>query len=286
MTASNNPVMQVFDEARGSAPGRQRMVGRRVLVVGAGQRPGPDADAVGNGRAIAMLMAREGAAVACADRDAAAAQATVDLITAAGGRAVRVVADVEKPEDIARMFDETVHALGGIDGMVVNVGIIQGTPMEKLDADIWDHEYRINVRGPMLCCKTALERMPEGSSAVLISSMAAIRSGSRSPAYETSKAALNVLARTMAMSGEPRAIRCNAVAPGVIDTPLGRSEAARNPNRARSYPFGRQGTAWEVAYASLFLLSHESSYVNGHVMLVDGGLVHGIQRPVPAPASA
>jgi len=273
------PEIQLHEEALGQTPGRQRMRGRRVLVVGAGQRPGPDLDIVGNGRAISLLMAREGASVVCADMSLESAQATADMIVASSGTATAVEANVESPQEIQRMFDQASKALGGLDGLVVNVGIIQGTPMEKLTAEIWDREYRVNVRGPMLCCQTALDLMQPGSSAVMISSLASIRSSSRSPAYESSKAALNVLARCMAMSGEPKGIRCNAVAPGVIDTPLGRSEMQRNPNRSRNYPFGRQGTAWEVAYATLFLLSNESSYVNGHVLLVDGGLVAGIMRP-------
>jgi NAD(P)-dependent dehydrogenase (short-subunit alcohol dehydrogenase family) len=225
-----------------------------------------------------MLLGREGAAVACADRNFESASETVQKIEREGGKAMAIEADIESPADIHRMFDEASATIGPLDGMVVNVGIIQGTPMEKLTPEIWDFEYRINVRGPMLCCQAALKLMPPGSSFVLISSVASIRSSSRSPAYESSKAAVNALARTVATSGEAKAIRCNVVAPGAIDTPLGRSEADRNPNRVRSYPFGRQGTSWEVAYATLFLLSNESSYVNSHVMLVDGGLLSGIAR--------
>ncbi|MDO8278980.1 MAG: SDR family oxidoreductase [Burkholderiaceae bacterium] len=283
MNRPNQPEVQMYEESMGAAPGRARMQGRRVLVVGAGQRPGPDAQAVGNGRAISLLLAREGAAVACADRSAESAQATCDLIAAQGGRAIPIVADVEKPEDITRMLAEAAAGLDGLDGMVVNVGITQGIPMGQLTAENWDYEYRVNLRGPMLCCQGALQTMAPGSSAVLLSSVAAIRSSSRAPTYETAKAAINVLARTVAMAGEPRGIRCNAVAPGAIDTPLGRSEAARNPHRVRAYPFGRQGTPWEVAYATLFLLSREASYINGTVLLVDGGLVSGIIRSAPAP---
>lgn len=278
MTTVLDPGAQLHPESVGHGSGRGRLAGRRVLVVGAGQRPGPDDGAVGNGRAIATLLAREGAQVACADRDLASAQETAGRIRAAGGTAVALVADIERPEDIAPMFDTALATLGGLDGLVVNVGIIQGTLMDDLTADVWDHEYRVNVRGPMLCCQMALRRMDPGGSAVLISSLASIRSSSRAPAYETSKAALNVLSRTVAMAGEPRGIRCNVVAPGPVDTPLGRSEAARNPHRVRAYPFGRQATPWEVAHATLFLLSHEASYVNAQVLVVDGGLVSGIVR--------
>ena len=284
MTQTVDASIQLHAEALGLAPGRGRMAGRRIQVVGAGQRPGPEQDVVGNGRAISLLLAREGAAVACADMNTASAEETVLSIIAAGGTAHALTANIEDLNDIRHMFAQAAEALGGLDGMVVNVGIIQGTPMEDLTPEIWDHEYRINVRGPMLCCQAALQAMVPGSSIVLISSVASIRSSSRSPAYETSKAALNALARTVATSGEAKGIRCNVVAPGAIDTPLGRSEARRNPNRVRTYPFGRQGTAWEVANATLFLLSNESSYVNSQLLLVDGGLISGILRAAPTSA--
>ncbi|MBN9428605.1 MAG: SDR family oxidoreductase [Burkholderiales bacterium] len=284
MTATIQPGIQLHAEALGASAGRDRMRGRRVLVVGAGQRPGPDPDAVGNGRAIASLLAREGAAVACADKNLQSARDTAEAITAAGGSAAALSADIERAADVSRMFEQASECLGGLDGLVVNAGIIQGTPLDELTTEIWDLEYRVNVRGPMLCCQAALRVMPAGSSAVLISSIASIRSSARSPAYETSKAALNALARTVATAGEPKGIRCNVVAPGAIDTPLGRSEARRNPNRVSNFPFGRQGTAWEVAYATLFLLSNEASYVNSQVLLVDGGLVSGIFRPAAAAA--
>jgi NAD(P)-dependent dehydrogenase (short-subunit alcohol dehydrogenase family) len=120
--------------------------------------------------------------------------------------------------------------------------------------------------------------MAPGSSIVLISSLAALRNQSRNPAYEASKAAQVSLARSIAVAGEARAIRCNAVLPGLMDTPMGRDATRRRPNRALAVPFGRQGTGWEVAYACLYLLSHESSYVNAHALLVDGGLSIGVWR--------
>jgi len=110
-----------------------------------------------------------------------------------------------------------------------------------------------------------------------MSSLAALRNSSGNPAYETTKAAQVALARSIAMAGQKKGIRCNSVLPGLMDTPLGRAATARRPGRLGApLPFGRQGTGWEVAYACLFLISHESSYVNAHALQVDGGPAAGI----------
>lgn len=270
----------VFAETLGQAPACGRMAGRRVIVVGAGQRPTPPGEdvPVGNGRAISLLLAREGAAVACVDASAAAAQATVDLITQAGGQAVAEVADVRDAAAIAPLVQRCAAALGGLDGLVLNVGISKGLPLDRLTAEAWDDDFSVNLRSHMLASQAALALMAPGSSIVLVSSLAALRNTGRNPAYEASKAAQVSLARAIAVAGEAQAIRCNAVLPGLMDTPMGRDATRRRPNRATAVPFGRQGTGWEVAYACLFLLSHESSYVNAHGLLVDGGLAIGVAR--------
>ena len=278
--AQISPLAAVFAETLGQAPGRGRLAGRKVIVVGAGQRPTPAGESVpvGNGRAIALLCAREGAAVACVDVSAAAAQATVDLITQAGGQAVAEVADVRDAGAIAPLIHRCAAALGGLDGLVLNVGISKGLPLHKLTAEAWDDDFSVNLRSHMLAAQAALPLMTPGASIVLISSLAALRNAGGNPAYEASKAAQVSLARSIAVAGEPQAIRCNAVLPGLMDTPMGRDATRRRPNRALAVPFGRQGTGWEVAYACLYLLSHESSYVNAHALLVDGGLGIGVAR--------
>ena len=161
---------------------------------------------------------------------------------------------------------------------MLNVGISRGLPLDKLGADTWDDEFAVNLRSHMLFAQAALALMAKAASIVLISSLAALRNQSRNPAYEASKAAQVSLARSIAVAGESKAIRCNAVLPGLMDTPMGRDATRRRPNRASAVPFGRQGTGWEVAYAVLFLLSHEASYVNAHALLVDGGLGIGVWR--------
>jgi NAD(P)-dependent dehydrogenase (short-subunit alcohol dehydrogenase family) len=119
--------------------------------------------------------------------------------------------------------------------------------------------------------------MSAGASIVLMSSLAAHRDAGGNPAYESSKAAQLALARAIAVAGESKGIRCNAICPGLIDTPMGRDATRRRPNRALAVPFGRQGTGREVA-ACLFLISNESSYVNAHALMVDGGLGVGVVR--------
>jgi len=275
-----DPHQSMFDETLGRAPGRGRLSGRKVVVVGAGQRPTPPGESVpvGNGRAISLLSAREGAAVACIDAVAVAAEATVDLIGTEGGRAFAEVADVRNAASIAPLLARCAERLGGLDGLVLNVGISRGLPLDKLGADTWDDEFSVNLRSHMLFAQAALPLMAEGGAIVLISSLAALRNQSRNPAYEASKAAQVSLARSIAVAGESKAIRCNAVLPGLMDTPMGRDATRRRPNRASAVPFGRQGTGWEVAYAVLYLLSHEASYVNAHALLVDGGLGIGVWR--------
>lgn len=259
-------------ESRGEAPGRGRLVGRRVLVVGGGQRTVDAAtDSVGNGRAMSMLFAREGADVAVADRSIEAARATADLI---GAKAFPINADIARPEDVTRMVDEAIARFGGLDALVLNVGVGVGAlGLEGATADDWDQTLAINLRGPMLCCRAALPVMSDGGAIVFISSIAGLRPGSRLPAYDASKSALHGLMRHVAMEGSRRGVRANVVCPGLMDTPLGRAATQGRPSRSRTpTPLGRQGTGWETAYAALFLVSGEGAYVNGQILAVDGGL--------------
>lgn len=269
----------MHDETLGRAPGRGRLQGRRVLVIGAGQREIPEDDPpVGNGRAISLLFAREGASLACVDMSKAAVDHTCAQVEREGGKAFAEVADVRDADAIAPLVRRCAERLGGLDGLVLNVGISKALPLASQTAANWDEEYAVNVRSHMLFSQAALEAMAPGSSIVLMSSLAAVRNTGRNPAYESSKAAQVALARAIAVAGEPRGIRCNAVLPGLMDTPMGRDASRRRPNRAAAVPFGRQGTGWEVAYACLFLISHESSYVNAHALMVDGGLGVGVAR--------
>jgi len=264
----------VTAEARGLAPARGRLTGRRVLVVGAGTRPSPEPEApVGNGRAISVLAAREGAVVVCADVASDAASATAEMIGAEGGRAHTLVADVSDPQQCRRVVAAAVEAMGGLDGLVLNVGIALGGGLSGTSVEDWDATLAVNLRAHFLVCAAAVPVMPPGASIVLMGSIAGIKPGSRMPAYDVSKAGVIGLTRTVGLDTARSGIRVNAVLPGLIDTPLGREASQGRPSRARTpVPLGRQGTAWEVAYATVFLLSDEASYVTGQSLVVDGGL--------------
>ena len=229
-------------EATGAAPGRGRLTGRRVLVVGAGTRPSPEPDPpLGNGRAISVLAAREGAAVACADRDAGAAEATAALVRAErpgnGGQAAAVVlADVAAPDACAAVVADSAAALGGLDGVVLNVGIGLGRGMAGTSAAQWDQTFAVNTRAHFLVAAAALEALEPGSAIVFISSAASLRAATGIPAYDASKAALLGICRQVAREGMARGIRANLVVPSLVDTPLGREASPAQPGPHRAPP--------------------------------------------------
>ncbi len=276
-----DPRRQLFAESLGLAPGRGRMTGRRILVVGAGQRPAPKSGngfSVGNGRAIAMLAAREGAVVVCLDVSETAAKETCALIAADNGTAYPLVADVSSAHELAQVLPRAIACAGSLDGLVLNVGVTRGLGLAAQSAAAWDAEFAVNVRAQMLLSQAAVQLLDVGASIVMTSGLAGLRANGGNPAYESSKAAQIALARAVAAAGQERGIRCNAVIPGLIDTPMGQAESARRgPSRTANLPFARQGTAWEVAYGCVYLLSNESSYVNGQSLVLDGGVLAGVR---------
>jgi NAD(P)-dependent dehydrogenase (short-subunit alcohol dehydrogenase family) len=275
---NEKPVAPLPAEARGQAPGRARLEGRRILVVGGGQNDYGLADPpMGNGRAMCVLFAREGAAVCVADIDRASAEATAELVRTEGGRVSVLEADAADEDASAAMFAEAGAALGGLDGVVLNVGISRGFLLRGTSAKDWDRVMAVNLRAHFLGCKHGLAAMPDGGAIVLIGSVAA-REPLPIPAYGASKAALESLCRQAAAEGGPL-VRTNLLMPGLMDTPLGRAASEANPGREEvKMTARRQGTAWEVAYAALFLLSDEASYMTGQGMIVDGGLTTGWRR--------
>jgi NAD(P)-dependent dehydrogenase (short-subunit alcohol dehydrogenase family) len=261
-------------EGRGAVGGRGRLDGRRLLVVGAGTRPSDEPDApIGNGRAISVLAAREGATVACADADESAARGTLEYIEREGGHGVVLVADIADAGACEAVVQQAIVHLGGLDGVVYNVGIAAGQRLEGTSAEAWDYTFAVNLRAHFLIAKAALPQLTDGGAMVFISSIAGLGPGSLIPAYDASKAGLFGLSRHVALEGSRRGIRVNVVVPGLIDTPLGRLASRGRPSRDRTpVPLGRQGTGWEVAYPTIFLLSDEASYITGQTLVVDGGL--------------
>jgi NAD(P)-dependent dehydrogenase (short-subunit alcohol dehydrogenase family) len=257
-----------------------RLAGKAVVIAGAGQTPG---ETLGNGRAMALLFAREGAHVLCVDRVAERAEETAAMIVAEGGAASALAADVSKAADCTTIVDEAVARLGRLDILVNNVGIGGGdAPAHKLDEAAFDRILSVNLKGMWLTTKAALAVMREqhGGAIVNISSLAA-RAGGIQVAYEVSKAAVNRLTTSVAQSQARYGIRCNAVQPGLMDTPMavagiagasGRSQAEVRAERDARVPLGRMGTAWDTAYAALFLASDEAKFISGAILPVDGAM--------------
>lgn len=261
-------------EANGTAPGRSRLVGRRVLVIGGGQADFQHIQnpPIGNGRAICMLFAKEGASVAVQDLRLESAEATVTMIkeqqakdasAKSSASYVALQGDASKETDVIRVLRQAEEQLGGpIDGLVLNVGIAEGVGFNTTSSDEWDRTFAVNVRSHFLFCKHYIPKAPSGSSILLISSVAARTAASNLPAYGASKSALDGLMRHAGKEGGRRGIRVNVLQFGLVDTGLGRETTRNRPNRVKAkVPVGnRQGTAWEMANYALFLISNDSTY--------------------------
>lgn len=258
--------------------GKQRLQDRIALVMGAGSS-GPGWS---NGKAAAVLYAREGAVVYAVDRDLDAARETADLIAAEGGQGIALRADVTRSGDIEAVVASVMERSQRIDVLHNNVGITEmGDPVEASE-ESWHRVIDTNLTGVFLACKHVLPVMLEQKAGAIIniSSLASIQVNHYPyTSYYAAKGGLNQLTKAMAVHYAPHGIRVNAVLPGVMDTPLiykqisGQFqdvEAMRAKRNAAS-PMGRMGTAWDVAHAALFLASDEAAYITGVCLPVDGG---------------
>jgi NAD(P)-dependent dehydrogenase (short-subunit alcohol dehydrogenase family) len=256
-----------------------RLEGKTAVIVGGGQTPGAT---TGNGRAVALLFAREGARILVVDRDLDSAGQTAELVRQEGGTATAHRADITVESDCAAILDAALQSMGYIDILHNNVGIVPAGRTEDLPAGSWRHGFEVNLTGMWMTCKYVLPHMRErGRGAIVnISSMAGLLAGGEAIAYTTSKAAVHSMTRSLALEYAPHGVRVNCVAPGMMDTPMGVDTVARAggvdraevaARRAAMVPMGHQGTSWDVANAALFLASDEAAFITGAILAVDGG---------------
>jgi NAD(P)-dependent dehydrogenase (short-subunit alcohol dehydrogenase family) len=259
-----------------------RLAGKRAVIVGAGQTPG---ETLGNGRAMALLFARQGAAVLCVDRVQDRAEQTAAMIAAEGGRSFALAADICDASAAQAIVDAAQARLGGLDILVNNVGIggRGDGPAHHLTEEAFDLILDVNLKGLWRVTKAALPVLrAQGHGAIVnISSLAGMAGGNQL-AYEVSKAAVNRLTTSVAQANAGKGVRCNAVAPGLMDTPMAVAgiaeakgqdlETVRAARNARVPLNGVMGTAWDTAHAALFLASDEAGFITGVVLPVDGGM--------------
>jgi NAD(P)-dependent dehydrogenase (short-subunit alcohol dehydrogenase family) len=263
-----------------------RLAGKTAVVVGAGQTPG---ETIGNGRATAILFAREGAIVLCVDRRLDSAAETAAMIEAEGGKASAYEADITDEAACKALAAEAKARLGRIDILHNNVGIGgRDNSLTQLEGEVFDRIITTNLKAMWLTIKHFLPVMREqggGGAIVNISSMAAV-AASNLIAYGMSKAGVNKLTRATAAGNTRYMIRCNCIMPGLMDTPMavgGRAATQGRPTdeiravRDAQVPLGhKMGTGWDVAYAALFLASDEAKFITGAILPVDGGMSAGV----------
>lgn len=253
------------------------MAGKTVIVTGA---------STGIGKATMKKLSEEGAQIVACSRTAATLQAAVDEITSAGGTAIAVAADMSDDAQVGRLVDAAVSEFGKVDSLINNAGVGYGYRTQRPDSMLaiveapleeWDHVMGINLGSVVYACRRVLPLMIEQGhgSIVNVASILGLVGHHDAHAYTTAKGAIVNLTRSLAKTYGPMNVRSNVLAPGYIDTPMIadfyeylNAEESRN---AWGCPMGRTGTPEELANAMLFLASDMSTYVNGSVIVVDGG---------------
>ena len=259
------------------------MSGKTAIVVGAGQGPG---EGLGNGRATALVFAREGAKVLAVDHRLDSAEETAALIAKDGGACVAFEADVTKEATLQAAVAEAMRLWGRIDILHNNVGVSlaggDATPLEITEA-AFDRVNAINLRGTVIACKHVLPimRQQRAGSIINIASIAALSANYPTVAYKTTKAGMIAYTEQIACQNAEYGVRCNTILPGLMDTPMAVDTRARTWGKPRAevaamrdakVPLRRRmGTAWDVANAALFLASDEANFITGIALPVDGG---------------
>ena len=250
---------------------QQRFINKIVMVTGA---------AHGIGRAIALRFGSEGAQVIVNDVNAQGAEATVQAITTNGGLAVPGVADVSDKSQVDRLFDSVLERFGTVNVLVNNAGLTN-VARHFLEADEawWDRVLAVNLKSVFLCSLRAAQVMARRHQGVIInmSSGGATHSHRGMAAYDASKGGIEALTRAMALDLAPYGIRVNALVPGSIDSHGVSPEMKRE--RGAAIPLGRMGEPEELAGPAAFLASEDASYITGHIIAVDGGLLSQQRSP-------
>ena len=259
-----------------------RVEGKVAVLIGGGQTAG---ETVGNGRATALVLAREGARVFVVDRDLESADETAKMIKEQGGVASSCQADVTSEEQVEIAIKSCVEQVGRLDILHNNVGAsvaLKDGSATELETDAFDQIYAVNLRGMWLPSKHALPVMREqnNGSIINISSMAVFSGSYPFVGYKTTKAAIIALTENIASANAEYSIRANTVLPGLINTPMaiearvtaGADRGELVAQRDGQVPLGRKmGTGWDIANASLFLHSDEAQFITGIALRVDGG---------------
>jgi NAD(P)-dependent dehydrogenase (short-subunit alcohol dehydrogenase family) len=257
-----------------------RVEGKVAIVVGGGQTPG---ETIGNGRATAMLLAREGARVVVVDRDLRTAQDTVDMVKAEGHEALALAAEATSEADIRDLMADVVQRLGRIDILHNNVGAsiaLGDAVVTEITEEAFDRSFAVNLKSHWLTAKHALPALRESRGSIVNIASLAVRQAYPFIGYKTMKTAVVALTENLAAANAQYGVRANVILPGLMNTPMAiESRVAAGTTREEIVAHrdaliplgGKQGTGWDVAYAALFLHSEEARFITGVTLTVDGG---------------
>jgi NAD(P)-dependent dehydrogenase (short-subunit alcohol dehydrogenase family) len=247
-----------------------RLNGKVAIVTGAGSR-GPG---IGNGKATAILFAREGAKVLCVDQEPARAQETAKQIEAEKGTAAAFAADVTRAAECRAMVDDALARWGGLDILHNNVGVESRLDLMETTEQEWDRVMTIDLKTMLLATQAAVPAMEKrgGGAITCVSSIAAMVGHGRT-AYAAAKAGVIGFVTSVAVQLGPKGIRVNGIAPGQVWTPMvERLGPEARERRRRAAPLGTEGTGWDVGWGAVYLASDEARWVTGHILVIDAGL--------------